>query len=52
MTADKIIAGKPDLVIMATGGENMIPAIDGMNQPNVCSAWQILKGKWKAWPPC
>ncbi len=42
MTADKILAGKPDLVIMATGGENMVPPIDGVDQSNVCSAWEVL----------
>lgn len=51
MTADQIIAGKPDHVIMATGGENMIPPIDGMDQPNVCSAWQILNQQVEGMAP-
>jgi 2,4-dienoyl-CoA reductase-like NADH-dependent reductase (Old Yellow Enzyme family)/thioredoxin reductase len=35
-------AGKPDFVIVATGGEKIIPPIAGMDKPFVCDAWQIL----------
>lgn len=34
--------GKPDFVIVATGGEKIIPAIAGIDKPFVCDAWQIL----------
>ena len=37
--------GKPDYVIVATGGEKMVPPITGINQPFVCDAWQILDGR-------
>jgi 2,4-dienoyl-CoA reductase-like NADH-dependent reductase (Old Yellow Enzyme family)/thioredoxin reductase len=33
---------RPDFVIVATGGKKIIPAIEGINQPQVCDAWQIL----------
>ena len=34
--------GKPDFVIVATGGEKIIPPIAGIDKPFVCDAWQIL----------
>ena len=37
--------GKPDYVIVATGGEKLVPPITGINQPFVCDAWQILDGR-------
>ena len=34
----------PDLVILATGSEPIMPAISGINQPHVSSAHDILRG--------
>ena len=36
--------GKPDAVILATGGEKIEPDITGIDLPIVCDAWQILGG--------
>ncbi|MCJ7662605.1 MAG: FAD-dependent oxidoreductase [Desulfobacterales bacterium] len=35
---------KPEYVILATGGEKIIPTIAGIDCPRVCDAWQILSG--------
>jgi 2,4-dienoyl-CoA reductase-like NADH-dependent reductase (Old Yellow Enzyme family)/thioredoxin reductase len=45
VTAENILEGKPDLVILATGGENITPSIEGSNLPHVCTAWQILNNE-------
>ncbi|MCX7983152.1 MAG: FAD-dependent oxidoreductase [Syntrophales bacterium] len=37
--------GKPDFVIVATGGEKIIPPIPGIERDLVCDAWQVLEGK-------
>ncbi len=37
--------GKPDGVILATGGEKIKPDITGIGLPIVCDAWQILGGE-------
>ncbi|HMK64809.1 MAG TPA: FAD-dependent oxidoreductase [Thermodesulfobacteriota bacterium] len=34
--------GQPEQVILATGGQKIIPDIPGIDQPQVCDAWQIL----------
>ena len=40
---DKMIdEGDPEVVILATGGEKIIPDIRGNDLPIVCDAWQIL----------
>jgi len=36
---------RPDAVILATGGEKIIPDIQGINEKIVCDAWQILSGE-------
>mgnify|MGYP001117784911 CR=1 FL=1 len=36
---------KPDVVILAIGGEKIIPDIPGIDLPMVCDAWQILSGE-------
>ena len=36
--------GKPDAVILATGGEKIMLEIPGIDAPQVCDAWQILDG--------
>jgi NADPH-dependent 2,4-dienoyl-CoA reductase/sulfur reductase-like enzyme len=34
--------GEPEAVILAVGGEKIIPTIDGVDQPMVTDAWEIL----------
>ena len=45
VTDRMIEEGKPDAVILATGGEKIKPDISGINLPIVCDAWQILGGE-------
>lgn len=35
---------RPDYVILAAGGEKIIPKIEGIDKKHVCDAWQILSG--------
>jgi 2,4-dienoyl-CoA reductase-like NADH-dependent reductase (Old Yellow Enzyme family)/thioredoxin reductase len=35
---------RPEQVILAAGGEKIIPKIEGMEKGHVCDAWQILSG--------
>ena len=35
---------RPEQVILAAGGEKIIPRIEGMDKGQVCDAWQILSG--------
>lgn len=37
--------GNPDFVILATGGEKIVPPIAGIEKKFVCDAWQILDGR-------
>ena len=37
--------GKPDFVILATGGEKLVPPVPGIDKDFVCDAWQILDGR-------
>jgi 2,4-dienoyl-CoA reductase-like NADH-dependent reductase (Old Yellow Enzyme family)/thioredoxin reductase len=40
---DQMLAdAAPDAVIVATGGEKIVPPIQGIEAPMVCDAWQIL----------
>ncbi len=39
--------GSPEALILATGGEKIIPEITGIGGPQVCDAWQILSGDVK-----
>ncbi|MFC1896868.1 FAD-dependent oxidoreductase, partial [Thermodesulfobacteriota bacterium] len=34
----------PEVVILATGGERILPQIDGIDHAMVCDAWQMLGG--------
>jgi NADPH-dependent 2,4-dienoyl-CoA reductase/sulfur reductase-like enzyme len=45
VTKSMIGDGKPDVVILAIGGEKIIPDIPGIDLPMVCDAWQILSGE-------
>ncbi|MBU4315825.1 MAG: FAD-dependent oxidoreductase [Proteobacteria bacterium] len=44
VTPDMLKQNTPDAVILATGGEKIVPKIPGMDLPHVCDAWQILDG--------
>jgi 2,4-dienoyl-CoA reductase-like NADH-dependent reductase (Old Yellow Enzyme family)/thioredoxin reductase len=44
LTRESFATGKPDIVIVATGGERIVPQIEGIDLPHVCDAWQILAG--------
>lgn len=45
VTEAMIREGRPEAVILATGGEKITPALPGITLPHVCDAWQILGGK-------
>ncbi|MBA7626132.1 NADH oxidase [subsurface metagenome] len=47
-TAKQILADKPDAVIIATGGEPIMPDISGINGNRIAIAWDILEGKKQA----
>ncbi len=42
VTEQMLAEGKPQAVILATGGEKIVPPIAGVEQSHVCDAWQIL----------
>lgn len=42
VTEAMIDEGAPEAVILAIGGEKLIPVIDGADLPFVCDAWHIL----------
>lgn len=43
---DRVIADEgPDVLIVATGAEPLVPDITGMDGPNVLIGWDILSGK-------
>jgi len=45
VTDRMIEEGNPEVVILATGGEKIVPALPGIDLPMVCDAWQILSGE-------
>jgi 2,4-dienoyl-CoA reductase-like NADH-dependent reductase (Old Yellow Enzyme family)/thioredoxin reductase len=45
VTDPMIQDGNPDGVILAVGGEKIVPDIPGIHHPHVCDAWQILSGE-------
>lgn len=47
-TVKQIVTDNPDAVIIATGGEPIIPDISGTNGNRVATAWDILEGKKQA----
>jgi 2,4-dienoyl-CoA reductase-like NADH-dependent reductase (Old Yellow Enzyme family)/thioredoxin reductase len=44
VTGSMVSEGKPDVVILATGGEPIRPDIPGIDLSLVCHAWQVLGG--------
>jgi len=44
VTESIVSEGKPEVVILASGGEPIRPDIPGINLPLVCHAWQVLGG--------
>ncbi len=42
VTPEMIKTGAPEAVILAIGGEKIIPDIPGLDESIVCTAWQIL----------
>jgi len=45
ITDEMIIENKPEVVILATGGAEIIPPIDGIDLPQVVTALQVLGGE-------
>jgi len=45
VTEKMIRDGNPEAVILALGGEKIVPDIPGIDLPHVCDAWQILMGE-------
>jgi NADPH-dependent 2,4-dienoyl-CoA reductase/sulfur reductase-like enzyme len=45
VTEGMISEGKPEVVILASGGEQIRPDIPGIELPLVCNAWQVLGGE-------
>lgn len=45
VTESMISEGNPDVVILASGGEQLKPDIPGIDLPLVCNAWQVLGGE-------
>jgi NADPH-dependent 2,4-dienoyl-CoA reductase/sulfur reductase-like enzyme len=47
-TAEIVMKGNPDAVVIATGGTPAMPDIPGIDKPNVVTAQDVLSGKAKA----
>ncbi len=47
VTGEIVREGRPDHVIVATGGEPIMPAIPGIERPHVSTAWHVLDGRVK-----
>ncbi len=45
VTEEMLEEGEPEAVILATGGEMIVPPISGLDEPIVCDALQVLSGK-------
>lgn len=44
-TAEMVRAENPDVVIIATGAEPIVPDIDGLDGSRVVAAWDVLRGE-------
>lgn len=47
VTPEMITAGSPEVVILATGADEAVPAIEGIDLPHVHFARQVIKGEVK-----
>lgn len=45
VTAEMVIQGRPEVIILATGSLPLIPDIPGIKGENVVTAWDVLQGK-------
>ncbi len=45
VTEEMLDSGKAEAVVLATGGKSIIPDVEGIDQPMVCEATDILDGK-------
>jgi 2,4-dienoyl-CoA reductase-like NADH-dependent reductase (Old Yellow Enzyme family)/thioredoxin reductase len=45
ITLEKVVEGRPDAMIIATGASPLIPDLPGIRGSNVMTAWDVLKGK-------
>jgi 2,4-dienoyl-CoA reductase-like NADH-dependent reductase (Old Yellow Enzyme family)/thioredoxin reductase len=45
VTESMLAEARPDMVILATGGEKIVPSIPGIDLPHVHDAWEILGEK-------
>ncbi len=45
VTPEEVLERKPDAVVVATGSLPIIPDIPGIDNKNVVTAWDVLKGK-------
>ncbi len=45
VTAEDVLKGNPDAVILAVGAASFAPAIPGKDGCNVCDAWKVLAGQ-------
>ncbi len=45
MTVEKAAQGSPDVLIVATGALPLLPKIPGIENENVVTAWDVLRGK-------
>ncbi|MGA7417284.1 MAG: FAD-dependent oxidoreductase [Acidimicrobiales bacterium] len=44
VTADEMVEFAPDAVVVATGGTPLVPELPGIEDPNVVTALQVLRG--------
>ena len=45
VTADLVAATGPDAIVLATGAEPHIPAIEGLEEAHVVDSWAVLRGE-------
>ena len=45
VTQEDLLTLNPDVVLVAVGASNVIPNINGYNNPIVCDSWKILSGE-------
>lgn len=45
VTGEMLAQDRPEAVILASGGQKIVPSISGLDLDLVCDAWQILDGR-------